>query len=62
MMKLFNLDDSENPGIVKVRVISTSNKMPVSEVEVVEIIRPSTFRKTKIGSKYTVSNRLLSEV
>jgi len=62
MMKLFNLDDSETPGIVKVKILSKNKKMPVCRVEVVEIIRPSNFRKSKIGNKYTVANRLLRDV
>jgi len=62
MLKFFNLDDSSNPGIVKVKVLSQSKKMPVSKVEVVEIIKPSKLRKSKIGSKYTVANRLLRDV
>lgn len=62
MLKLFNLDDSKTPGIVMVKIISQNKKMPVSRVEVVKIVRPSKFRKTKIGSKYTVANRLLRDI
>ena len=62
MLKFFNLDDSSNPGIVKVKIISKNKKMPVCRVEVVEIIKPSKLRKSKIGSKYTVANKLLRDV
>jgi len=62
MLKLFNLDDSNNPGIVKVKILTKNKKMPVCRVEVVEIIEPSKLRKSKIGSKYTVANKLLRDV
>lgn len=61
VMKYFNLEDSDKPGIVKVEVVSVKKNMPVSVVKVVEIIRKSEFRPTRIGQKYTVANRLLRD-
>lgn len=59
MIKFFNLEDSETPGIVKVEVLKTNGA--VSTTKVIEIIRASTFRPCKIGQKLKVANRLLRD-
>lgn len=61
MFKFFNLEDSPTPGIVKVEVIKVKKNIPVSVVKVVEIVRKSEFRPTKIGQRYTVVNSLLRD-
>lgn len=61
MMKYFNLDDSEKPGIVRVEIVKHNKKVPISNVRVIAIIKPSGLRKCKIGSKLIVANRLLRD-
>lgn len=55
--KLFKLEDSENPGIVRVEVLKAEEW--ISKVKVVEIVKKSEFRRCKVGQKLTVANRLL---
>lgn len=61
MIKYFNLDDSEEPGIVRVEIVKQDKKVPISNVRVIAIIKPSSFRKCKLGSKLVVANRLLRD-
>ena len=63
--KYYNIDDSENKGIAKVEVLSTSKPITkgvfMCKIQIVEIIKPSTFIKCKVGSKKSVINRMLRD-
>lgn len=61
MIKYFTLDDTDKPGIVKVEILKTNKKVPISNVKIVEIVRKSTIRLAKIGQKLTVANSMLSD-
>lgn len=61
MIKYFTLDDTDKPGIVKVEILKTNKKVPISNVKIVEIVRKSTIRRAKIGQKLTVANWMLSD-
>jgi hypothetical protein len=63
-MKYFKLDDSENPGYARVKILSQNKKMlpaKVYRVEVIEITKPSLIRGCKVGQKLTVNGILLHE-
>ena len=61
MIKYFTLDDTNKPGIVKVEIVKSNKKVPISTVKIVEIVRKSDIRRAKIGQKLTVANSMLSD-
>lgn len=56
----FRLDDTDNPGWAKVRILKQVKGvvgLPTYEVEVLEVIKPSCARTPRRGSKLTVAAR-----
>ena len=64
-IRIFKVDDSSNPGLAKVKILKRTRVIlgkAVFSVEVLEVIRPSTSRKLKVGQKLEVSEKLLSPI
>lgn len=62
--KLYKIDDSDNPGIARVKILSKGKRFmgkQLFKIEVVEIVRPSTFAGCRVGSKKTVVETLLMD-
>ena len=66
VFKYYNIDDSENKGIAKVEVLSTGKPIAkglfMCKIQIVEIVKPSTFIKCKVGAKKSVINKMLRNV
>jgi hypothetical protein len=60
----FKLDDTPTPGFAKVKLLGQTKVMGIQgwRVEVIEIIRPSQFRKLKVGRKLVVAEKHLSGI
>jgi hypothetical protein len=65
---LFKLDDTDDPGLARVRILSEDTELAhllpwkVWKVEVLEVVRPSTARmksQVKIGSRKKVAEKHL---
>ena len=61
--KYYKIDDSANPGYARVEIISSPKqfKGQVYNIRILEIVKPSTFVKCKVGSKKTVNKSLLCD-
>lgn len=61
--KYYKIDDSDNPGYARVEIVSTPKqfKGAVHNIKILEIVKPSSFVKCKVGAKKTVNNSLLSD-
>jgi len=60
---LFKADDTDDPGLAKVRLLKQARIIGghgIWRVEVLTIVRPSAIRKLKAGQKLEVSEGLLS--
>ena len=58
---LFQLDDSAEPGLVRVRLLGKARIVAgrqIWKVEVLEVVKPS-FRRVKVGQKLEVAETLL---
>lgn len=63
--KFYRIDDSNNPGIAKIEILSKGKTFmgkQLFKIKIVEIIKPSTFAKCKVGAKRTVVETLLSDI
>lgn len=58
----YKIDDSNDPGYARVEIIGTPKqyKGAVHKIRILEIIKPSSFMRCKVGSIKTVNNTLLS--
>lgn len=63
--KFYRIDDSSNPGIAKVEILSRGKTFmgkQLLKIRVVEILKASTFARCRIGAEKTVIETLLSNV
>lgn len=62
--KFYRIDDSDNPGVAKVEILSKGKVFmgkQLFKIKIVEIVKASTFAKCKVGAKKTVIETLLSD-